>query len=68
MAINTDKNSYTIIFSVVMVIVVGSILAGFASGLKPKIKENERFEKQQNILYAMGVNENEGPNLSLIHI
>jgi Na+-transporting NADH:ubiquinone oxidoreductase subunit C len=24
------------------------------------IKENERFEKQQNILYAMGVNDNEG--------
>jgi len=62
MAINTDKNSYTIIFAVIMVIVVGSILAGFASGLKPKIKENERFEKQQNILYAMGVNENAGPN------
>lgn len=62
MAINTDKNSYTIIFAIIMVIVVGSILAGFASGLKPKIKENERFEKQQNILYAMGINENEGPN------
>ena len=41
---------------------VGSILAGFASGLKPMIKDNERFEKQQNILYAMGVNNNEGPN------
>lgn len=62
MAINTDKNSYTILFSVIMVVVVGSILAGFANGLKPKIKANERFEKQQNILYALGVNENEGPN------
>jgi len=62
MAINTDKNSYTIIFSIVMVVVVGSILAGFASGLKPLVKANERFEKQQNILYAMGVNNNEGAN------
>jgi len=62
MAINTDKNSYTILFSIAMVVVVGSILAGFASGLKPRIKANERFEKQQNILYAMGVNNNEGPN------
>jgi Na+-transporting NADH:ubiquinone oxidoreductase subunit C len=62
MAIDTDKNSYTIIFAIIMVIVVGSILAGFASGLKPMIKANERFEKQQNILYAMGVNNNEGPN------
>ncbi len=43
-----------------MVIVVGSLLAFVASGLKPRIDENERFEKQQNILYAMGVNENEG--------
>lgn len=62
MAINTEKNSYTVIFSIIMVVVVGSILAGFANGLKPKIKANERFEKQQNILFAMGVNENEGPN------
>ena len=62
MALNTDKNSYTIVFAIVMVIVVGSILAGFASGLKPMIKANERFEKQQNILYAMGVNNNTGAN------
>ena len=59
MAINTDKNSYTIIFSVIMVLVVGSLLAFIAQGLKPTIKENERIEIQQNILYAMGVNENE---------
>ncbi|CAM3515905.1 Na(+)-translocating NADH-quinone reductase subunit C [Aequorivita lipolytica] len=60
MAINTDKNSYTVIFSVIMVVVVGSLLAGFASGLKPMIKANEKYEKQQNILYAMNVNDNEG--------
>ena len=58
MAIDTDKNGYTILFSIVMVIVVGSLLAFLASGLSDRIKENERFEKQQNILYAMGVNEN----------
>ncbi|WP_318309790.1 Na(+)-translocating NADH-quinone reductase subunit C [Flagellimonas crocea] len=60
MAVNTEKNTYTVIFAVLMVIVVGSLLAFVASGLKPMIDENERFEKQQNILYAMGVNENEG--------
>lgn len=43
-----------------MVIVVGSLLAYLATGLKSRIDENERFEKQQNILYAMGVNRNEG--------
>jgi Na+-transporting NADH:ubiquinone oxidoreductase subunit C len=60
MAINTDKNIYTVVFATIMVVVVGSILAFLAMGLKPMIKENERFEKQQNILYAMGINENEG--------
>ena len=60
MAFNTEKNSYTVIFAALMVVVVGSLLAFVASGLKPKIHENERFEKQQNILYAMGVNGNEG--------
>lgn len=58
MAINTDKNVYTVVFAAVMVVVVGSILAFLASALRPDIQENERFEKQQNILYAMGVNEN----------
>jgi Na+-transporting NADH:ubiquinone oxidoreductase subunit C len=62
MAINTESNGYTVLFSIAMVVVVGAILAGFAQGLKPQIKANERFEKQQNILYAMGVNNNEGPN------
>lgn len=55
---NTEKNSYTIIFAVVMVLVVGSLLAFTASSLKPAISMNEKFEKQQNILYSMGVNRN----------
>ena len=58
MALNTDKNSYTVLFAIGMVAVVGSLLAFVASGLKPNIKENERLEKQQNILYAMGINDN----------
>ena len=59
MAVNTDKNSYTIIFAIAMVLVVGSLLAFTASSLRPNIDENKRMEKQQNILYAMGVNGNE---------
>ncbi len=59
MALNTDKNSYTILFSILMVVVVGSLLAFVAQGLKPTITENQRIEIQQNILYAMGVNNNE---------
>ncbi len=56
----TDKNSYTIFFAIAMVVVVGTLLAFAASSLKPNIDENKRLEKQQNILYAMGVNQNEG--------
>ncbi|WP_424002023.1 Na(+)-translocating NADH-quinone reductase subunit C [Maribacter sp. IgM3_T14_3] len=58
MAQKTDSNVYTVVFAAIMVVVVGSILAFLASALRPNIQENERFEKQQNILYAMGVNEN----------
>ncbi len=60
MAMNTEKNTYTVTFAGIMVVIVGSLLAFLASGLRPRIDENERFEKQQNILYAMGVNQNEG--------
>jgi Na+-transporting NADH:ubiquinone oxidoreductase subunit C len=62
----TDKNSYTILFAIGMVIVVGSILAFAASGFKDRIDENKRIEKQLNILYAMGVNENEGSDMSFV--
>lgn len=55
-----EKNLYTVLFAGAMVIVVGTMLAFIASALSDRIEENERFEKQQNILYAMGVNENEG--------
>jgi len=55
---NKENNVYTVLFACAMVVVVGSILAYLASALSGKIKENERFEKQQNILYAMGVNQN----------
>ena len=50
MAFNKENNSYTIVFAAIMVIIVGSVLAYLASALSGKIAENERFEKQQNIL------------------
>ena len=43
------------------------ILVGFtASSLKPNIQENERMETQQNILYAMGINENGATDIQFI--
>jgi len=49
-----------------MVLIVGSLLAFFASSLKPNIDENKRIEKQQNILYAMGINENDESNANFV--
>ena len=62
MALNTDKNSYTIIFAVIMVVVVGSVLAFTSSTLASKIASNKKIEKQQNILFAMGVKDPNNPN------
>ncbi|PCI11545.1 MAG: Na(+)-translocating NADH-quinone reductase subunit C [Flavobacteriaceae bacterium] len=62
----TDKNSYTIIFATVMVIIVGSMLAFLATYLKPQIDENKRLEKQQNILYALGINDNDEKSVVFI--
>jgi len=62
----TDKNSYTLIFAIIMVLVVGSLLAYLASALEPTITENKRLEKQQNILYAMGINNNEGTSANFV--
>ncbi|MBP0905493.1 Na(+)-translocating NADH-quinone reductase subunit C [Mariniflexile gromovii] len=62
----TDKNSYTIIFAIAMVLIVGALLAFTASSLKPQISENQRIEKQQNILYAMGVNNNDESSASFV--
>lgn len=66
MSNKTDKNSYTILFAIGMVIVVGTLLAFAASSLKPNIDENKRLEKQQNILYAMGVNENDDSSANFV--
>ena len=66
MSTNTDTNKYTILFAIAMVVIVGSLLAFTASSLKPNIQENERMEKQQNILYAMGINENGATDIKFI--
>ncbi|WP_456377099.1 Na(+)-translocating NADH-quinone reductase subunit C [Lutibacter sp.] len=66
MAKNTESNVYTILFATIMVVIVGALLAFLSSSLKEKITENKRVEKQQNILYAMGVNENDETSVKFI--
>jgi Na+-transporting NADH:ubiquinone oxidoreductase subunit C len=66
MSKKTDSNSYTMIFAVIMVLVVGTLLAFLSMSLKERITENKRIEKQQNILYAMGVNENDESSATFV--
>ena len=66
MAKNTESNVYTVLFATGMVLVVGTLLAFLASSLKDKIAENKRIEKQQNILYAMGINENDESSVEFV--
>ncbi|MFD2568474.1 Na(+)-translocating NADH-quinone reductase subunit C [Pseudotenacibaculum haliotis] len=66
MSKRTDSNIYTVFFATGMVLVVGALLAFLASFFKPTIDENKRIEKQQNILYAMGVNENDESNANFV--
>ena len=50
MALNTEKNSYTLLFAIGLVVIVGTLLASVDASLKEKIKINKVLEKQQNIL------------------
>ena len=60
------RDRYTLLFAVGLVVVVGTLLAAIDSSLKDKIRINKILEKQQNILYAIGINENEGNSVNFI--
>lgn len=55
MNIDINKNSYTLIFSTIMVVVVAAVLSFTASSLKPLQDSNTTQEKMQNILSSVGV-------------
>ncbi len=52
----TEKNSYTIMFTIIMVIIVATLLTMVSLSLKPEQQNNYRNEKMQNILASIGVN------------
>lgn len=56
MSIKTEKNSYILIFSTLMVLVVGAVLSYSSVVLKPFQAKNRLAEKMQNILNAIGYN------------
>lgn len=55
MAINKDANGYTIIFTIVMVVVVGAGLAAVTLGLKEAQDKNSEIRKKMDILSALKV-------------
>ena len=52
---DVNKNSYTIGFATIMVIIVAALLSSAAIGLKPFQSKNIKQEKKQNILKSVGV-------------
>lgn len=51
---NTEKNSYTIIYSIVMVVLAAVLLAAAAMGLRPAQEENQKIDKMEQILRSIG--------------
>jgi Na+-transporting NADH:ubiquinone oxidoreductase subunit C len=52
---DVNSNKYTFLFSIVLIVVAGLLLALAAEGLKPYQNENVKREKMQNILSAVGI-------------
>ncbi|PJB11976.1 MAG: NADH:ubiquinone reductase (Na(+)-transporting) subunit C [Flavobacteriales bacterium CG_4_9_14_3_um_filter_40_17] len=52
---DTNSNKYTFIFSIIMVVVIGVLLAFAAVSTKGRIDKNVRLEKMQNILLTVDV-------------
>ena len=50
MAFNKESQSFTFIFSIIMVVVVAAVLAVAAMGLKGPQDENMKQEKMQNAI------------------
>lgn len=60
MAFDRDSNVYTIVFSTIMVVIVGGLLAYVSMSLSPAQQANISNEKMQNILQAIGIPETDG--------
>ncbi len=52
---NTNSNSYTIIYSSIMVVVVAFLLAFVFQSLKPIQDENVALDKKKQLLYALNI-------------
>ena len=52
---NKQSNTYTILYSAIMVIVVGAVLALVYGALKPKQEENIKIDKMKQMLSAVRI-------------
>lgn len=52
---NTNKNSYTLIYATVMVVIVALTLAFVSSALKEKQDANKRLDKKKQILSSLNI-------------
>ncbi len=55
MAINTNSNTYTIIYASVVVVIVAFLLAFVSKVLEPQSKANERIDKKKQILSSLNI-------------
>lgn len=60
----TNSNTYTIIYSAVIVVIVAFLLAFVFQALKPAQDANVALDKQKQILYALNLDHNNDRNLS----
>lgn len=52
---NTNKNSYTLIYAIVMVVIVAFLLSFVSSALKEKQTANVELDKKKQILSSLGI-------------
>ena len=62
---NTNSNTYTVIYSTILVVVVAAVLAFAATALKGKQEENVKVDTISQILTAAGLEYNEGDVLQV---
>ncbi len=63
---NTNSNSYTLIYASVMVVIVAFVLAFTSAALKEKQEENVRLDKMKQILTALKV-ETKGADVNALY-
>ena len=55
MAINTNNNSYTIVYATIVVVIVAFLLSFVSKVLEPQSLANERIYKKKQILASLNI-------------